>query len=192
MEKLRCKWAQSKNPLMVAYHDTEWGVPVQDDQKLFEFIVLETAQAGLSWEVVLNKREGYRELFSGFDPKKIALYSEEMVNELMLNPKIIRNRSKILAAIGNAKQFLQIQKEFGSFSKYMWQWVQNTPVQTMRKSHTDIPVMTKLALDMSKDLKKRGFKFIGPTVWYAHMQAVGLVNDHTIDCFRHKQLVNPK
>jgi DNA-3-methyladenine glycosylase I len=188
MEKTRCKWAESKNPLMVAYHDAEWGVPVHDDRKLFEFIILETAQAGLSWEVVLNKREGYREVFMDFNPKKIAALTEAEVSVLMLNPKIIRNRAKILAAITNAQQFLKIQKEFGTFSKYMWQWVHDTPEQPMRKSHTDIPVMTKLALDMSKDLKKRGFKFIGATVWYAHMQAVGLVNDHTVDCFRHKEL----
>ncbi len=188
MEKLRCKWAQSKNSALVRYHDKEWGVPVFDDRILFEFMMLESAQAGLSWETVLNKREGYREVFMDFDPKKIAVLTEAEVSVLMLNPKIIRNRAKILAAITNAQQFLKIQDEFGTFSKYLWQWVQNTPVQTMRKSHTDIPVMTKLALDMSKDLKKRGFKFIGPTVWYSFMQAIGVVNDHTVDCFRFKEL----
>lgn len=170
------------------YHDTEWGVPVHDDKKLFEFMVLESAQAGLSWEIVLSKREGYRELFSDFNPEIIATFTESEVNVLMLNPKIIRNRAKILAAVSNAKHFLEIQTEFGSFSKYMWKWVDGKPVQNAWKSHSDIPVMTRLALDMSKDLKKRGFKFIGPTVWYAHMQAVGMVNDHTIDCFCYKKL----
>lgn len=173
---------------MVMYHDTEWGVPVFDDRKLFEFIVLESAQAGLSWETVLNKREGYRELFFEFDPTKVALLSESDINVLMLNSKIIRNRAKILAAITNAKKFIGTQHEFGSFSKYMWSWSNGKPIQNAWKSQTDIPVMTKLALDMSKDLKKRGFKFIGPTVWYAHMQAVGMVNDHTIDCFRYAQV----
>ncbi len=186
----RCAWAEGKGPLYETYHDTEWGVPVYDDQKLFEFIVLESAQAGLSWQTVLNKREGYRKAFKNFDPKKVAKMTPAEQTKLLLNPGIIRNRLKIAATITNAEAFLRIQKEFGSFTTYMWHWVDGKPIDAKRQAMSDVPAVTDLAIMMAKDLKKRGFKFLGPTVWYAHMQAVGIVNDHTIDCFRHKQIID--
>lgn len=188
MEKRRCIWANPNNELCVKYHDTEWSVPVYDDQKLFEFIVLESAQAGLSWEIILKKREGYRNAFLGFDPHMVARMGDTDVAQLLKDEGIIRNRLKIQSTIKNAQAFLEIQKEFGSFSAYMWNWVNNAPIQNTWKSHTEVPATTNLSIAMSKDLKKRGFGFLGPTVWYAHMQAVGMVNDHVTSCFRHKEI----
>jgi DNA-3-methyladenine glycosylase I len=183
----RCAWTNPKNPLYVAYHDTEWGVPVYDDRKLFEFIVLESAQAGLSWDIILKKREGYRKAFKQFDPKKVAKMTEKDILRLLQDTGIVRNQLKIRATVNNAQRFLEIQKEFGSFSDYMWAWVEKRPIENRRKKIGDIPTTTPLAEAMAKDLKKRGFKFLGPTVWYAHMQAVGMVNDHTTDCFCYKK-----
>ena len=181
----RCDWSGT-NPLMIEYHDTEWGVPVHDDQTLFEFLILEGAQAGLSWQTVLNKRENYRDALSRFDVSKIALYGEKDVERLLNNPGIIRNRLKIAATIQNAKAFLEIQKEFNSFDKYIWRFVGNKPVQNIFKSPKDVPSTTKESDAMSTDLRKRGFKFVGPTICYAFMQSVGMTNDHTTDCFRYK------
>src|SRR3989338_417630 len=184
--KKRCDWA-GEDPLMVAYHDTEWGVPIYNDRKIFEFLVLESAQAGLSWRTILNKREGYRTLFANFDPKKISDFNEQRVVTLLKNPAIIRNRLKIQATIHNAAQFLEVQKEYGTFSKYMWSFVGKKPIDGKRKSLADMPAITKEAELFAKDLKKRGFKFLGSTVVYAHMQAVGMVNDHEMSCFRYKK-----
>jgi DNA-3-methyladenine glycosylase I len=187
-KKVRCAWAGDSDERYIAYHDIEWGVPITDDQRLFEFIVLESAQAGLSWRTVLHKREGYRKAFKNFDPKKVAKMTEKDVTRLLTDPSIIRNRQKIASAIQNAKAFLSIQKEFGSFAKYMWSFVRGKPIQNRWKRDSDIPAVTDLAIEMAKDLKKRGFSFLGPTVWYAHMQAVGMVNDHVVHCFRHTPL----
>jgi len=184
----RCAWANPKNQLYIDYHDKEWGVPVTDDQTLFEFITLEGAQAGLSWETILKKREGYRKAFKNFDPNKVAKMTEEEVEKLLLDPGIVRNRLKVNSTIKNALAFLEVQKEFDSFAKYMWSFVDFKPIQNKRKNMGEIPAVTDLATQMSKDLKKRGFSFIGPTIWYAHMQACGMVNDHTTDCSRYKQV----
>ncbi len=203
----RCAWP-GDDPLMIKYHDEEWGVPVIDDKKIFEFLVLESAQAGLSWRTILHKREGYRKLFAGFDVKKVAKFTKADVGRLMKNPAIIRNRLKIEATINNAQRFLEVsrcakgdtgssyadkksasgQKEFGTFSKYMWQFVGGKPIDGKRKSLKDIPAVTKEAEAFAKDLKIRGFKFLGATTIYAHMQAVGMVNDHVVDCFRYKEM----
>ena len=180
----RCAWLND-NPLMIEYHDKEWGVPVHDDRTLFEFLILEGAQAGLSWQTVLNKRENYRKAFSGFDISKIARYGYKDTKRLLDNPGIIRNRLKIAATIQNAKEILKIQKEFGSFDSYIWQFVGNKPIQNKFKSLKDIPPTTKESDAMSKDLLKRGFKFVGGTICYAFMEAVGMTNDHTTDCFRY-------
>lgn len=182
-----CQWPKA-DPLMLKYHDTEWGRPVRNDRKIFEFLTLESAQAGLSWLIVLRKREGYRHAFARFDPLQVAKFGRRDVARILKNPSIIRNRLKIEATINNAKRFLEIQKEFGTFSKYMWSFVKNRPINGKRQSLDDIPEYTKEAEALSKDLKKRGFKFLGPTVIYAHMQAVGMVNDHMITCFRYKEL----
>ncbi len=184
--KKRCSWSGS-DPLMIAYHDNEWGRPVHDDKIHFEFLILEGAQAGLSWSTVLKKREGYRKAFAGFDPKKVARFTPEKIEKLMLNPGIIRNRLKIESAVKNAKEFLKIQKEFGSFDHYCWQFVGGLPIKNSRKSIKDIPATSKESDLWSSDLKKRGFKFAGSTIIYAHMQAVGMVNDHTMDCFCYKK-----
>lgn len=186
----RCGWVNPKNELYVQYHDTEWGVPVVDDQKLFEFIVLESAQAGLSWETILKKRKGYRRAFKQFDPAKVAKMGGQDVERLvnLEDASIVRNRKKIEATLQNARAFLEIQKEFGSFAAYAWGWVRQKPIQNAHKRLADVPATTELATKMAKDLKKRGFAFLGPTVWYAHMQATGLVNDHTTDCFRHDEV----
>lgn len=184
----RCEWLKLDNPLYVKYHDKEWGVPVTDDQKLFEFITLEGAQAGLSWLTILKKREGYRRAFHNFDPDKVAKMTERDVARLLKDESIIRNRLKIESTISNAKAFLAVQKECGSFAKYMWSWVDGKPIQNAWKRMKDVPAETELARAMSKDLKKRGFRFVGPTIWYAHMQAVGMVNDHTVDCFRYTEV----
>jgi DNA-3-methyladenine glycosylase I len=184
----RCAWSEGSDENYVRYHDEEWAVPIRDDQKLFEFMVLESAQAGLSWRTILNRREGYRKAFKQFDPKKVAKMTEKDVERLMRDASIIRNRLKINATINNAKRFLEVQKEFSSFSTYMWSWVNGKPIQNAWKEGSEIPAITPLAVQMSKDLKKRGFTFLGPTIWYAHMQAVGMVNDHTKNCFRHKEV----
>jgi DNA-3-methyladenine glycosylase I len=183
----RCNWA-GQNPFMVTYHDEEWGVPVHKDKVLFEFLLLEGAQAGLTWQTVLNKRENYRQAFSKFDVKKIAGYTPEDEKRLLTNPGIIRNRLKISSTIKNAKAFLTIQKEFGSFDRYIWQFVNGTPINHKITDLKNIPVSTKESDAMSKDLIKRGFTFVGSTICYAFMQAIGMVNDHTITCFRYKEI----
>ncbi len=185
--KTRCEWAGA-DPLMIAYHDEEWGVPVRDDRLLFEFLILEGAQAGLSWSTVLKKRENYRKAYHRFDAKKIAKYTEKDKKRLLADAGIIRNRLKVDASITNAQSFLDVSKEFGSFEKYVWQFVGGKPVQNKFKSLSAIPAQTPEAEAMSKDLKKRGFRFVGPTICYAFMQAVGMVNDHTVDCFRYRRL----
>jgi DNA-3-methyladenine glycosylase I len=186
--KKRCDWVPLDNPLYVTYHDEEWGVPVHDDRLLFEFLILEGAQAGLSWLTILRKRENYRKAFDHFDPQKVALYDEEKIEELMQNSGIIRNRRKIEAAVHNAKVFLEIQEEFGSFDRFIWKFVDGKPIINRWKSDKEIPAGTPESDIMSKELKKRGFKFVGSTICYAHMQATGMVNDHTIDCFRYEEI----
>jgi DNA-3-methyladenine glycosylase I len=186
----RCFWANTDDQLYVAYHDQEWGVPVHDDRVLFEFLILEGAQAGLSWSTVLRKRDNYRLAFDGFDPSKIARYDEQKVAQLLANPGIIRNRLKVRAAIQNAQSFLKVQEEFGSFDAYMWQFVGGKPVINAWQSGREIPAATEESRLMSKDLLHRGFRFVGPTICYAHMQAVGMVNDHTTDCFRYQEIVD--
>lgn len=189
MEKLkRCAWVPDNNPEYQKYHDIEWGVPVHDDTKLFEMLILEGAQAGLSWEIVLKKREGYRNAFHNFDIKKCAKMSNEELEELRLNPNIIRNRLKIYSVRKNALAFIKIQEEFGSFDSYIWKFVNNKPLVNNIKSFSEIPVKTEISDKISKDLKKRGMSFIGSTIMYAYMQAIGLVNDHTTDCFRFGQV----
>jgi DNA-3-methyladenine glycosylase I len=185
--KTRCSWCGT-DPLYVEYHDTEWGVPLRDEQELFEFLVLETFQAGLSWITVLRKRENFRKVLDNFDYKKIAFYDEVKIAELLQDAGIIRNKLKVSATISNAVAFMKIQKEFGSFSKYIWGFVNDTPIQNNIKSMSEVKATSATSDKLSKDLKKRGFKFVGPTVIYAHMQATGMVNDHTIDCFRHKEV----
>jgi DNA-3-methyladenine glycosylase I len=180
----RCEWARTA--LSIAYHDTEWGVPVHEDRKLFEFLILEGAQAGLSWEIILNKREGYRALFSGFDPARVARYDERKRAQLLLDARIIRNRLKIAAAIQNAQSFLAVRKEFGSFDRYIWQFVDG--VSRKRKRGQGVPTHTLESDAMSKDLGVRGFKFVGSTICYSFMQAVGLVNDHNHSCFRYREI----
>ncbi|HZH69698.1 MAG TPA: DNA-3-methyladenine glycosylase I [Flavobacteriaceae bacterium] len=187
MEKNRCPWCGT-DPLYVAYHDTEWGVPVFDDKTLFEFLILESFQAGLSWITILRKRENFRKAFDDFDYQKIATYSEEKIEELLQNQGIIRNRLKIRAAVSNAQAFIKVQEEFGSFSNYMWRFVDGKPIKNQLKSLTEAPATTPLSDSISKDLKKRGFKFMGSTVVYAHMQATGMVNDHLESCFRHDEV----
>ena len=183
--RFRCPWGDS-HPLYVAYHDTEWGVPQHDDGKLFEMLLLEGAQAGLSWITVLKKREGYRRAFSGFDLHKIARYDARKMERLLANDQIIRNRLKIAAAITNARAFLAVQADIGSFARYLWQFVDGRPKQNAWKTLAQIPARTTESDAMSKDLKHRGFKFVGSTICYAHMQATGLVNDHLVDCFRYR------
>lgn len=185
----RCEWAGSE-PLYVAYHDQEWGVPQHDDSKLFEMLILEGAQAGLSWSTVLKKRESYRKAFEDFDPQKVAGFDESKVAELLKNPGIVRNRLKINAAVQNAKALLAVQDQFGSFDKYIWGFVGGEPKVNTWKSLGEIPAQTAESEAMSKDLKKRGFRFVGPTICYAFMQAVGMVNDHVVHCFRYQQLVD--
>jgi len=184
----RCGWVPAGDELYEKYHDQEWGVPVFDDQVIFEFLVLESAQAGLSWITVLRKRENYRRLFAQFDPVKVAKFTSRDVECLLKDAGIIRNRMKIEAAINNAKRFLEIQKEFGKFSTYIWEFVGGKPIINTFKTHKELPPRTDIAEKLAKDLKARGFKFLGPTVIYAHMQATGMVNDHTVDCFRYKEV----
>ena len=187
-EQKRCAWVNVDNALMLEYHDREWGVPVHDDRKHFEFLILEAAQAGLSWSIVLNKREGYRRAFSDFDPEKVARFTKAKIDKLVADPGIIRNRLKIEAAVTNAHALLAVQKEFGSFDKYAWRFVDGKPRQNHWKRMGQLPATTPDSDKFSKDLKQRGFKFVGPTVIYAHMQAIGMVNDHMIDCFRYRAL----
>lgn len=183
----RCWWAKDGNDLYQAYHDNEWGTPVHDDRIHFEFLILEGAQAGLSWITILKRREGYKKAFANFDPAIVAKYDEKKREQLLNNPEIIRNKLKIASAIKNAQLFLDIQKEFGSFDRYIWQYVGGKPIQNTWKSKNEVPSESVESKNLSKDLKKRGFKFVGSTIMYAHMQATGLVNDHTTDCFRHSQ-----
>src|SRR5215468_2163936 len=179
MDLKRCGWAGTSNPLMIEYHDREWGVPVHDDRKHFEFLVLEGAQAGLSWSTVLNKREAYRRAFGQFNPAGVARYDAKRIVKLLRDPAIIRNRLKIESAVRNAKAFLAVQKEFGSFDAYLWQFVNGAPIDGKRKSRADVPATTPESDALSKDLKKRGFNFVGSTIMYAFMQAIGMANDHT-------------
>jgi DNA-3-methyladenine glycosylase I len=188
MIKKRCEWVGENNLLMLEYHDREWGVPVHDDRKHFEFLVLEGAQAGLNWSIILNKREGYRHAFSEFDPAKVARYTQKRIEKLLLDPGIIRNRQKIESAVRNARAFLAIQEEFGSFDAYSWSFVGGQPKKNRWKVMKQIPATSAESDAFSKDLKHRGFSFVGSTVIYAHMQAVGMVNDHLVDCFRYREL----
>ena len=184
--KIRCAWCL-KSELYMRYHDEEWGKPVHEDRIHFEFLILEGAQAGLSWSTILNKRDGYRKSFAAFDPEKVARFTQKRIEKILLDPGIVRNRLKVQAAVNNAKQFLKIQKEFGSFDRYIWNFVNGIPIVNKRKSLTNIPPTTKESDALSKDLIKRGFKFVGSTVIYAHMQACGLVNDHLMECWRYKE-----
>ena len=191
--KKRCGWTvanwKKPDPLMVAYHDTEWGVPLHDDRKLFEFLVLEGAQAGLSWMTVLKKRENYRKAFEGFDPQKVARYNKAKIRKLLGDAGIIRNRLKIESAITNAKAYLKVQEEFGSFAAYSWRFVDGEPIINRWKTLKQMPATSFISEAFSKNLKQRGFRFVGSIIMYAHMQAVGMVNDHTTDCFRYRELI---
>jgi DNA-3-methyladenine glycosylase I len=182
----RCKWAEGVSLDYIEYHDKEWGVPVFDDQVQFEFLILEGAQAGLSWSTILNKRAGYRRAFADFDPVKVARFTQKRIEKLLLDPSIVRNRLKVNSAVTNAKAFLAVQDEFGSFSDYIWAFVGGKPIQNKFKKDRDIPATSPESDALSKDLKKRGFKFVGSTIIYAHMQATGMVNDHIVGCFRYK------
>jgi DNA-3-methyladenine glycosylase I len=186
LAKQRCDWGARADDLMIAYHDEEWGVPVRDDQKQFEFLTLESAQAGLSWSTVLRKRENYRRAFAGFDPEKVARFTDKRIERLLADPGIIRNRQKVTAAVSNARCFLAVQDAFGTFNEYIWRFVDGRPIQNRVQRMKDIPATSKESDALSKDLKQRGFKFVGSTIVYAHMQAVGMVNDHLVTCFRHK------
>lgn len=190
MEKTRCGWVKMSNQKYVDYHDLEWGVPVHDDQRLFEFLILESFQAGLSWETVLNKRENFRKAFSKFDVEKVARFNSNSITRLQSDASIIRNKLKIEAAVNNAKQFIKIQGTFGSFNDYIWNFVDGKPIINRWKTLKEIPANTKLSDAISKDLKQRGFKFMGTTVVYSHLQATGIVNDHLIDCFRYLEVQN--
>lgn len=181
----RCGWA--RNDLAIHYHDTEWGVPLHDDRGLFEFLILEGAQAGLSWDTILAKRENYRKAFDNFDAAKVAKYSDAKQSKLLDNPGIIRNRLKVASAVGNAKAFLKVQKEFVTFDAYIWSFVEGKPIDGKRKELSDIPAKTEISDALSKDLKKRGFNFVGSTIMYAFMQATGMANDHLVNCFRYKE-----
>jgi len=187
-EQKRCSWVNVDNALMREYHDREWGVPVHNDRKHFEFLILEAAQAGLNWTMVLNKREGYRRAFSQFDPEKVARFTKARIDKMVADPGIIRNRLKIESAVKNARALLAVQEEFGSFDKYSWRFVDGKPRQNRWKTLRQIPPTTAESDKFSRDLKQRGFTFVGPTVIYAHMQAVGMVNDHLVDCFRYRTL----
>lgn len=187
MEPTRCPWC-GDDPIYVEYHDTEWGVPVHEERRHFEFVLLEGAQAGLSWITILKRREGYRRAFAGFDPETVARFGEEEVQRLKTDVGIIRNERKIRAAVGNARAFLAVQEEFGSFDSYIWRFVDGAPIVNEFNEMSEVPAETELSRTISKDLKGRGFSFVGPTIVYAHMQATGLVNDHLISCFRYKEL----
>jgi DNA-3-methyladenine glycosylase I len=183
----KCSWALS-SPLMERYHDLEWGMPVHDDRLLFEFLVLEGAQAGLSWSTILNKREAYRKAFADFDVEAVAAFDEARIEALLADPGIVRNQLKIRAAVNNARAFIKVQQAFGSFDEYIWRFVNGEPIHNAWKTHDELPASTRVSEIMSNDLKKRGFKFVGSTICYAHMQATGMVNDHTIDCFRYHEI----
>ena len=187
--KCRCPWLDTTKPDYVIYHDEEWGVPLYNDTKLFEFITLESAQAGLSWYTILKKRDGYKKAFANFDVQKVAKFTPDDIEQLMLNEGIVRNRLKIAATVNNAKCFIKIQKEFGSFSNYQWQFVGGKPLVSNLNNIEDTPAITETSTAFAKDLKKRGFKFLGPTTVYAHMQACGMVNDHSNDCFRKTEII---
>jgi DNA-3-methyladenine glycosylase I len=187
MAKTRCPWGLAGNDLYISYHDNEWGVPVHDDGKQFEFLVLESAQAGLSWSTVLNKREGYRKAFAQFEPAKVARFTSKRIERLIADPAIIRNRLKINAAVNNARLFLELQEEFGTFCDYIWRFVDGAPIQNRWKRQEQVPPTTPMSDALSKDLKQRGFKFVGSTIIYAHMQAIGMVNDHIVSCYRHRE-----
>ncbi|MDH5526165.1 MAG: DNA-3-methyladenine glycosylase I [Nitrospirota bacterium] len=186
----RCEWCLSTDT-MTRYHDTEWGVPLHDDNKLFEFLILDCCQAGLSWSTILNKRENYRRALDGWDAQKIARYTDADAQRLLANPGIVRNRLKVAAKVTNARAYLAVQEEFGSFDSYIWRFVDGTPIVGRRKSMDDIPATTPESDALSRDLKKRGFKFVGSTIVYAFMQSVGMANDHTVDCFRYAELTGP-
>jgi len=186
--KKRCSWVSLEDPLMLEYHDREWGVPVHDDRKTFEFLVLEGAQAGLSWNTILRKRENYRRAFADFDPKKIAKFDGRTVRRLLSDPGIVRNRRKIESVVNNARAFLKVQNEFGDFDSYIWSFVDGKPIRNKWTSLRQIPVTSPEAKAMSADLLRRGFRFVGPTICYSHMQAVGMVNDHLVDCFRYSEI----
>lgn len=186
----RCDWSARADELMIAYHDQEWGVPVHDDRKQFEFLTLESAQAGLSWSTVLRKRENYRRAFVDFDPVKVARFTDQRIERLLADPGIIRNRLKVAAAVNNARRFLAVCDEFGTFDAYMWRFVDGRPIQNRIARMKDMPATSPQSDALSKDLKQRGFKFVGSTIMYAHMQAVGMVNDHLLTCFRHKAVAS--
>ena len=188
----RCRWAEGVNLDYIRYHDEEWGVPVHDDRTQFEFLILEGAQAGLSWSTILNKREGYRKSFAGFDPEKVARFTKKRIEKLLQEPAIVRNRLKVESAVTNAKAFLAVQEEFGSFCDYIWGFVDGSPKQNRFRKDADVPATSAESDALSKDLKKRGFKFVGSTIVYAHMQATGLVNDHVTACFRYKACARMK
>lgn len=182
----RCRWAESVGLNYIEYHDTEWGVPVHDDRVQFEFLILEGAQAGLSWSTILNKRAGYRKLFADFDVQKVARFTPRRIAKILLDPAVVRNRLKVESAVSNAKAFIAVQKEFGSFNNYLWGFVDGKPIQNRFQEDSDVPATSVESDALSKDLKKRGFNFVGSTIMYAYMQATGLVNDHVTSCFRHK------
>lgn len=189
MSKKRCSWAEDSFATYEAYHDEEWGVPVHDDQTHFEFLILEGAQAGLSWSTILKKREGYRKAFAEFNVVTVAQFDEQKILSLIENPEIIRNKLKVRSAVTNAQKFLEVQKEFGSFDAYLWSFVDNQPITNHWKTSQDVPATTPASDKLSKELKKRGFKFVGSTIMYAFMQSAGMVNDHTLDCFRHSEVM---
>jgi len=191
MEPIRCPWC-GEDPTYVAYHDTEWGVPVHDERRHFEFVVLEGAQAGLSWLTILKRREGYRRCFANFDPELVARFGEDDIQQLKQDTGIIRNERKIRATVGNAQAFLAVQERFGSFDRYIWDFFDGTPIVNAFQTLEEVPTETELSRKISKDMKSRGFSFVGPTIIYAHMQATGLVNDHLVDCFRRQELVGAR
>ena len=187
----RCGWAVGTFPEYVRYHDEEWGVPVRDDRTQFEFLVLESAQAGLSWATILKRREGYRKAFAGFDPEEVSRFRRPRIERLLADPAIIRNRGKVEAAVNNARRFLEVQREFGSFSDYIWSFVGGAPLVNRWRRDDEVPAASELSAALARDLKARGFRFVGETILYAHMQATGLVNDHLVSCFRHRELGGP-
>jgi DNA-3-methyladenine glycosylase I len=191
-KRTRCQWVKGGNELYHRYHDEEWGVPVRDDRKQFEFLTLESAQAGLSWSTILNKREGYRRAFADFDPEKVARFTEKRITRILTDASIVRNRLKVAAAVNNARKFLEVQEEFDGFANYIWRFVEGRPIQNRWRASKEVPATSPESDALSKDLKGRGFKFVGSTIIYAHMQATGMVNDHLLDCFRYKAVSRMK